>query len=213
MPCATLHCIVHLLTPEYQQQRYPAIYNIRHSSPGSPHHYTLSQMVLWATIPYASWQLSYHFMITVRRREQIAAGRPTSFTWLRRSYAKTFIGKIVLSLPEALQEPAFMLIQYSYACLTMLPCPLWFWSRWASGVFLIVVFIWSTYNGANYYLEVFGVRFQKELEALKKDVARWQSSPEGGSAPMPSPGIKDIPPLVGSTGAAQSIDGLIRERK
>lgn len=40
------------------------------------------------------------------------------------------------------------------------------------------VFTWSVYNGANYYLDVFGNRFQKELEALKKDVAKWQTSPE-----------------------------------
>lgn len=212
MPCVTLHCIVHLLPEEYQQQRYPAIYNIRHSLPGSPHHYNLTQMVVWATIPYAIWQLTYHTMITVRRREKIAAGRPTSFTWLRKSYAKTTIGKLVLSLPESLQEPAFMLIQYSYACLTMIPCPLWFWSRWASGLFLTVVFIWSTYNGANYYLEVFGKRFQKELEALKKDVAKWQSSPEGGMGHASSePAVKDITPLEGTTGAKPS-DGDARER-
>ncbi|RAL59318.1 hypothetical protein DID88_006923 [Monilinia fructigena] len=84
-------------------------------------------MALWSSIPYAVWQLSYHFLITVRRREKIAAGRPTSFTWLRKSYSKAWIGKAVLALPESLQEPAFMLIQYSYALLTMLPCPLWFW--------------------------------------------------------------------------------------
>lgn len=213
MPCVTLHCLVHLLPDEYQQKRYPAIYNIRNSAPGSPHHYNLTQMVVWATIPYAVWQLTYHTMITVRRREKIAAGRPTSFTWLRKSYAKTTIGKLVISLPESLQEPAFMLIQYSYACLTMIPCPLWFWSRWASGLFLTVVFIWSTYNGANYYIEVFGKRFQKELEALKKDVAKWQSSPEGGMGPTTSETtFKDIPPLEGATGAKPS-DGEARERK
>jgi hypothetical protein len=136
-------------------------------------------MMLWATVPYAVWQLSYHFLITVRRREKIAAGRPTSFTWLRRSYAKTWIGKFVLALPDVLQEPAFMLIQYSYALLTILPCPLWFWYRWLSATFLMSVFVWSIYNGATYYIDVFGVRFQKELEQLKKDVAKWQpASPE-----------------------------------
>jgi hypothetical protein len=212
MPCVALHCIVHLLTPEYQQQRFPAIYNIRTSSPDSPHHYSLPQMVIWATVPYAVWQLTYHFLITVRRREKIAAGRPTSFTWLRKSYANSFLGKIVLSLPESLQESAFMLIQYSYACITMIPCPLWFWSRWASGVFLGFVFTWSTYNGANYYIEVFGKRFQKELEALKKDVAKWQNSPEAGVAPTTSGELKEIPSLEGSTGIKSNND-TTRERK
>lgn len=131
--------------------------------------------MIWATVPYAVWQLSYHFLITVRRSDKIAAGRPTSFTWLRKSYAKTWIGRIVLSLPESMQGTAFMFIQYSYSMLTMIPCPLWFWYRWASSCFLVVVFVWSIYNGATYYIDVFGKRFQNELEQLKKDVAKWQS--------------------------------------
>ncbi|KAH7078390.1 hypothetical protein FB567DRAFT_607585 [Paraphoma chrysanthemicola] len=218
MPCVTLHCLVHLLPPDVQQAKYPAIYNIRNSDPSSPHHYTLSQMMLWATLPYAVWQLCYHFLITVRRREVIKAGRPTSFTWLRKSYAKTWIGKIVLSLPESLQESAFMVIQYLYAVLTMLPCPVWFWYRWPSGLFLTTVFLWSVYNGATFYIDVFGNRFQKELEALKKDVAKWQASPGGGYTPFtPNEAgaekqLGHIPPLEGST-AVKPTDGEARERK
>lgn len=181
MPPVTLHCLAHMTPPEILLNRFPAVYNIKFSEPGSPEHYSLAAMMIWATVPYAVWQLSYHFLITVRRREKIAAGRPTSFTWLRKSYAKTWIGKFVLSLPTPLQEPAFMLIQYSYALLTITPCPLWFWYPWASSLFLMVVFTWSVYNGATFYIDVFGKRFQNELEQLKKDVAKWQSSPEGGS--------------------------------
>jgi hypothetical protein len=145
--------------------------------------------MFWASWPYAVWQLSYHFLISVRRREKIAAGRPTSFTWLRRSFANVWIGRFVLSLPHSLQEPAYMLIQYLYALLTMIPCPLWFWSRWASGLFLATVFGWSVWNGATFYIDVFGTRFQKELEALKKDVAKWQSAAElaGGAGPGSPP--------------------------
>lgn len=179
MPCATLHCIVHLIDPAAQQARFPAIWTIKTSPAGSSTAYAnLFSMLAWSSIPYAAWQLMYYFFITVRRREKIAAGRPTSFTWLRKSYSKVWIGKIVLALPSALQEPAFMLIQYIYAVLTMLPCPLWFFSRWASSLFLIVVFAWSVYNGSTYYIDVFGKRFQKELEAMKAEVAKWQHSPD-----------------------------------
>ncbi|KAI5867127.1 hypothetical protein GGS23DRAFT_161793 [Durotheca rogersii] len=179
MPCATLHCVVHLFPDDEQRERFPALWTVKNSPPGSPTAYgNVISMLAWSTIPYAFWQLSYYFFITVRRREKIAAGRPTSFTWLRRSYSKTWIGKFVLSLPDALQEPAFMMIQYIYAVLTMLPCPLWFYSRWASSCFLVVVFTWSVYNGSTYYIDVFGKRFQNELEILKAEVAKWQSNPE-----------------------------------
>lgn len=178
MPPVTLHCLVHLTPPNIQARRFPAIYAIRHSPPTSPEHFSLWAMMIWASIPYTVWQLSYHFLITVRRRAKIAAGRPTSFTWLRKSYSKTWIGRFVLSLPDDLQEPAFMIVQYAYALMTMTPCPLWFWFRWPSALFLIVIFTWSIYNGATYYIDVFGKRFQNELEQLKKDVAKWQTSPE-----------------------------------
>jgi hypothetical protein len=195
MPPVTLHCMVHLMSPEALEKRFPAVYAIRFSPPSSKEHYTLSAMMIWATVPYAVWQLSYHFLITVRRREKIAAGRPTSFTWLRKSYSNTFIGRFVLNLPASLQEPAFMLIQYSYAIMTMLPCPLWFWSRWASAAFLLCVFTWSVYNGATYYIDVFGKRFQNELEQLRKDVAKWQNSPDPTS-PLMTPRVEGVSQLV-----------------
>ncbi|KAI0898124.1 hypothetical protein F4806DRAFT_390906 [Annulohypoxylon nitens] len=200
-PVATLHCITHLFPPEAQRERFPALWAVKNAPPGSPTAYgNLISMLAWSTIPYAVWQLSYYFFITVRRREKIAAGRPTSFTWLRRSYSKTWIGKIVLSLPDNLQEFAFMMIQYIYAVLTMLPCPLWFYSRWASSTFLMVVFTWSVYNGSTYYIDVFGKRFQKELEELKAEVAKWQNSPDGLGSPTMAP--TPLPELERKGGAA-----------
>ena len=187
MPPVTLHCLVHLTPPEIQLVRFPGIYAITQSSSSSAVHYSLLDMMACSSIPYAVWQLSYHFFITVRRREKIAAGRPTSFTWLRKSYAKSWIGRLILGLPEQLQEPAFMLTQYLYALGSMLPCPIWFWYRWPSALFLLSLFIWSIYNGATYYIDVFGTRFQKELEQMKKDVAKWQASPDVFSSPLITP--------------------------
>lgn len=161
-----------------QLEKFPAIHTIKYSAPDAPEHYRLVDMIIWATLPYAIWQLSYHFMITVRKRAKIAAGRPTSFTWLRRSYRGNFLGKFVLGFPEQYQETVFMCIQYLYAVLTMLPCPLWFWSRWASASFMMIVFSLASWNGATYYIDVFGRRMEKELDQLRKEVARMSKSPD-----------------------------------
>lgn len=208
MPPVTLHCLVHLTPADILRDRFPAVYDIKFSEAGSPEHYSLGAMLIWATVPYAVWQLSYHFFITVRRREKIAAGRPTSFTWLRKSYANSWIGKAVIGLPPALQEPAFMLIQYSYALLTILPCPIWFWSRWSSSAFLMTVFSWSVWNGANYYMEVFGKRFQKELEQMKRDVAKWQNSPGDMFSPPIGPSDADGKTQDGGHSKRNSIDRI-----
>ncbi|KAI9829231.1 MAG: hypothetical protein M1819_006411 [Sarea resinae] len=207
MPPVTFHCMVHRASEEFKKERFPAIYDIQHS-PGNKVYHSLTAMIIWASLPYAVWQLTYHFFITVRRREKIAAGRPTSFTWLRKSYSKAWIGKMVLSLPNSLQEPAFMLIQYGYAICTMIPCPIWFWYRWASAGFLLAVFTWSVYNGATFYIDVFGNRFQKELEQLKKDVAKWQNSPEMSTSPRITPTDLAPTPQPLSMAAAGGIDDI-----
>ena len=187
--------MVHLIPDELQAKRFPAIYKILHSDPSSPEHYTLPQMMFWASWPYAVWQLSYHIFISVRRADKIAAGSPTSFTWLRKTYSKSMAGKLVLSLPESMQEFAYMTIQYVYALATMLPCPIWFWSRWASAAFLLVVFSWSIWNGATYYIDVFGQRFSRELDQLKKDVAKWQNTPDlMGKSGLTSPHSPHLSP-------------------
>ena len=92
----------------------------------------------------------------------------------------------------------------------MLPCPLWFWYRWPSAGFLSAVFVWSIYNGATYYIDVFGKRFQNELEQLKKDVAKWQTSPDIVTSPEITP---KTPGEIGSAPRlAQSVmDGTADE--
>lgn len=150
MPPVTLHCLVHLTPLAVLQQRFPAVARVK-----TQEHYGLVDMILWSSLPYAVWQLCYHLFITVRQADKIAAGRPTSFTWLRKSYANTWIGKMVLKLPNVLQEYAFMTLQYLYALATMLPCPLWFYYRPASAAFISSVALWSVYNGATYYSEYF----------------------------------------------------------
>ncbi len=104
-----------------------------------------------------------------------------------------------------------MLVQYTYALGTMVPCPLWFWYRWASAAFLLSVFVWSIHNGATYYIDVFGKRFQNELEQLRKDVAKWQSSPDLGTSPLLTPRAEDgaATPQPLSSAAAGAIDEVL----
>jgi hypothetical protein len=57
-----------------------------------------------------------------------------------------------------------------------------------------MVFGWSVWNGATYYVDIFGKRFQKELEDLRAEVERWQQSPLGGASGNATPS-RDIPNL------------------
>lgn len=104
-----------------------------------------------------------------------------------------------------------MVIQYLYALVTMIPCPIWFWYRWASTAFLMVVFTWATYNGATFYIDVFGKRMEKELNALRKEVAKWQATPDGktvfDSLPTPGEDASTLQPKADHS-RSQSVDDI-----
>jgi hypothetical protein len=71
------------------------------------------------------------------------------------------------------------------------------------------VFTWSVWNGAKYYIDVFGMRFSKELEELKRDVAKWQSTPDlMGKSSLTSPDQEKTNPMVASPPAESSIQVL-----
>ncbi len=65
------------------------------------------------------------------------------------------------------------------------------------------VFVWSVYNGATYYIDIFGKRFQSELEQLKKDVAKWQASPNVVGSPEMNAHAADAAVAAESKGHAK----------
>ena len=71
---------------------------------------------------------------------------------------------------------------------------------------MMVMFTWASWNGATYYIDVFGRRMEKELEQLRKDIARLSKSPDitgqdgGGIA---------FSPLGSPAGASQGMEGGI----
>ena len=66
----------------------------------------------------------------------------------------------------------------------------------------MVVFCWSVYNGATYYIDVFGKRFQNELEAMKREVQKWQNSPDMMTSPLIAPRVDG----GGELGAMMDVD-------
>ena len=60
----------------------------------------------------------------------------------------------------------------------MTPCPIWFKYKHACGAFVVFIFLWASYNGATYYIDVFGKRLEKEVDKLKKEVINLQQENE-----------------------------------
>lgn len=181
MPPVTMFVIVHELEPEYVKIRFPAVSAIDK--------WNFVHGIFWTSIYYTLWQVSYHYFITIKRKEQIKKGKVTSFTYLKEKNRKSTLGKFVNSLPNVwMQTTAFTLIQFGYQLLTMVFCPIWFRYKYACGAFVSFIFIWASYNGATFYIDVFGKRLDKEVEKLKREIASLQQEKETSQySPTDSP--------------------------
>ncbi|KAG5715223.1 hypothetical protein E4T56_gene3012 [Termitomyces sp. T112] len=132
---------------------------------------------------YVIWQLLYWKFILIDRRSKIESGeRTTSFSYLLND-KRGVIGVTLSSVSPRYREAFFMGGQLVYAVLTELPAvfllydsPLW------SGIFLIFIFSVSAWNGGGFYIEVFGRKFEREMEALRKELAE-VTARSGASTP------------------------------
>lgn len=142
---------------------------------------------------YLIWQLVYYELIVIRKKAKIAKGeRINSYSTM--SKGKGPVANLLGKAPEKRREPAFMLLQFVYTIITTLPAPLILYpNRTASAVFFAAIFVVSVWNGASYYVEVFGRRFEKELLELKREMEVLKRTEfaldSSGSPPAVTPGV------------------------
>ncbi|KAJ6538968.1 hypothetical protein B0H19DRAFT_1269345 [Mycena capillaripes] len=161
--------------------RFPALLELPHLSPDAE---GLLDLI---------WQLLYWKFVLVDRRAKIESGqRTTSFSFLLND-KRGLIGRTLSSTPPAYREAAFMTGQLVYAVLTEVPAVyLLYDSPFWSGAFLILILAVSVWNGGGFYIEVFGRKFERELEALRKELAE-STARSGLSTPVTTPGLSRGP--------------------
>lgn len=140
--------IRHFYEPEEAHARYPALAKLP----------TLNkkEAILISMAAYLVWQGLYYQFVIVARKEKIAQGRATSFTYLIND-RKRLIGKIAARCKPERREAYFMLGQAVYTLVTLLPPILFLYdSKFWSATYMAVLFAVSVWNGASFYLDVFG---------------------------------------------------------
>ncbi|KAF8165122.1 hypothetical protein B0H34DRAFT_648687 [Crassisporium funariophilum] len=158
------------------EQRFPALTQVPELNP-------LRALLLSGGI-YAIWQLLYWKFLLVDRRAKIESGqRTTSFSFLLND-KRGAIGRMLVAVPAQYREASFMAGQLVYALFTEIPAVfLLYGSSVWSAIFLLVIFSVSVWNGGGYYIEVFGRKFERELEALRKELAEVAARSPGSSTP------------------------------
>jgi len=133
-------------------------------------------------IPYVVWQLLYLIKVEIFSSEKVEArDYETSFKYLRES--KGFVGTLIKKFKTRNgQLMAFVLYQFLYTVVTILPALLYLHSYELNAAFLCVMLLISLWNGANYYFEVFATRYSAGLEELRKSMLEGQlpAGNEGG---------------------------------
>ncbi|EIW82477.1 hypothetical protein CONPUDRAFT_136970 [Coniophora puteana RWD-64-598 SS2] len=171
------------------EERFPAIAQLPHLNP-------FKAMFLSGAI-YVIWQLLYWKFVLVDRRTKIESGqRTTSFSFLLND-KRGAIGRMLSKIPPQYRILSFMGGQLVYSILTELPAVyLLYDSPFWSGAFLVSIFAVSVWNGGGFYIEVFGRKFERELEALRKELSE-VSSRSGRSSPT-NGSLSDGEILIGS---------------
>ncbi|KAF8528917.1 hypothetical protein BU17DRAFT_37383 [Hysterangium stoloniferum] len=180
------------------QARFPALVQLPHLDPISA--------LLSSGLIYIIWQALYWKFVLVDRKEKIAAGlRTTSFSFLLND-RRGVIGRMLASIRPEYREVSFMAGQLVYALITEIPAVfLLYDSRLWSGAFLWFIFAVSVWNGGGYYIEVFGRKFERELEALRKELAEATGSRPPSTSGNMSPPF-DAESSVGGSPLVMGID-------
>ena len=170
MPPLTMYTIQHALDEETKWARFPA------ASLTTSKQWSLKYNILWTSVYYLVWQSTYHYFITLRQSSKIKSGeRVTSFEYLTSHQFKNFWAA---KLPEPWPMFFYILFQYCYQLGTMMLCGIWFNYRRAAGAFMIFIYLCAAKNGATYYIDYYGKKFEKEVTKLKSEVENLQQQLE-----------------------------------
>jgi len=149
--------------------RFPALRQLHHMQP-------LRALAFTCAI-YLLWQALYWKFVYVDRKEKVESGkRTTSLSWLLADQ-RGAIGRALASVAPERRVPYFMFSQFLFTIITEIP-PVYFLydSPSLSVAFLFLIFAVSVWNGGRFYVEVFGRKFEKELEAMRKELAEMSAS-------------------------------------
>ncbi|CAF0853665.1 unnamed protein product [Adineta steineri] len=167
-PPLTLFTLRWILPIDLQVKHYPAIIKIGSTLP-------LGTAVFYTVVFYLLWQVLYYAFIVYGRRDKVASGsRVTSYTWLlndKKGFLAHLMDKFGFGGEDNGINPAklifYFFLQFAYMLISILPACLWFYQyMYLNGIFICLIFAFSVYNGASYYIDVFSRQYIKSLKLL-----------------------------------------------
>lgn len=131
---------------------------------------TSFQNFIFASVAiYSFWQACYWIFVWTMKADNIKKGYATSTTWMLAD-TKSLIYQLSKNFSEYKRPYVFMGIQFIYTMITLFPAYLMYKYQLFHFFSLSLSVFVATWNGANYYFEVFSKHYVDNLDKLKEQV-------------------------------------------
>jgi len=142
--------------------------------------------VLLPLVPYMAWQIAYLFKVKVVSAKKINESKyTTSLSWMTLTKTAAMY-KLFNMFGPRYRTFMFVVCQFLFTLVTMLPAPLFYHSKLAHALCLVVSFLICVWNGASFYIDVFSRRYIATLEAeeahLEQLISKVEHKIEGAAA-------------------------------
>jgi len=132
--------------------------------------------IILPLIPYIIWQILYYIKVEIFSSHK---NRMTSAKWLLEGDRKGFIARMsMVPFGEKYINLGFILMQFVYTALTMLPVPFLWYNRFYHAIFIVIMTLISLWNGATFYFDVFSKRYIESLEQKEKKLSELKTKLE-----------------------------------
>eukprot|EP01118_Nematostelium_gracile_P007413 TRINITY_DN2414_c0_g1_i1.p1 TRINITY_DN2414_c0_g1~~TRINITY_DN2414_c0_g1_i1.p1 ORF type:complete len:387 (+),score=65.90 TRINITY_DN2414_c0_g1_i1:56-1216(+) len=132
---------------------------------------SLMDAIVWPVLIYCLWQLAYYIKVNQIDKHKFENNKEmmTSYRWLTsEKQNRSLIYKLSNIYGKKYQMWWYGIWQLVYTILTVLPIKLFYQSYIAHTAFLLLICAISCWNGANFYIEVFSVRYQQTIAECEK---------------------------------------------
>ncbi|EFA80194.1 hypothetical protein PPL_07016 [Heterostelium album PN500] len=119
---------------------------------------------------YLAWQTCYLYVMKLRKNTIKERNYITSLSFLTNHTGQHLINKVLNILPTK-KIYVFILSQFLYTVLTILPCKFYYNNEYLHLGFIFTMLLVCLWNGANYYIEFFS---QHYVNQLKEKEERWK---------------------------------------
>lgn len=121
------------------------------------------ELVILPMLFYLSWAFLYYLKVFIVSSKKIQKKNyETLFKYVTRS-RKSLFGSVVLRCPVTMQPMVYMALHLALTLATLMLNLVWWKYKVANQMFLLVIFLVSSWNGSTYMFEVFTRRYLAEL--------------------------------------------------